>query len=303
MITNNRLDIFRNFIVKKSKQNSTVDGSVSLVSANDFAVRSSSGIFIDTEDNNYNGFSGKTLFEYYLYRISRENRFTDFVKLCFISIFAKNKKIKEKEKPKLNIITVESFFKDILTSVKDLNNIKDIIKHYDKLIENAEKVDQLALIENIKDKIKIVKSESVLLDGGITKFIHEDQIVKFYNSFTSDKKVLKLTWIQNYSRFIPDDISEKIKKADDLNIFDNYVILHFDPKNINVELTKEQKRKAADPIVFGVFKESTRLYYIGDWVDEDCDLTLDVLLDSIKEPAYELTVDSIKNLKINYKFD
>ena len=39
--------------------------------------------------------------------------------------------------------------------------------------------------------------------------------------------------------------------------------------------TREEREKAKrrDPILFGIFKESRKLYYIGDWVDDYCDLT------------------------------
>ena len=40
---------------------------------------------------------------------------------------------------------------------------------------------------------------------------------------------------------------------------------------------KEQRRqiKAKGPILFGVIAGSNKLYFIGDWIDEYCDLRFD----------------------------
>ena len=105
-----------------------------------------------------------------------------------------------------------------------------------------------------------------------------------------------LSWIKNYSKIIPDKVVEVKEKADKLNVFDNYVVLHFSPNNDGEKMTKEEKRKAADPILFGVIKDSNKLYYIGDWVDIVCDLTLDKLLDTIDEEVFEINNASVKTI-------
>ena len=49
----------------------------------------------------------------------------------------------------------------------------------------------------------------------------------------------------------------------------------------------EKERRDKDPILFGVFKNDTnvadRFYFLGDWVDEYCDLTLDKMIEKYKE--------------------
>jgi len=63
------------------------------------------------------------------------------------------------------------------------------------------------------------------------------------------------------------------------HLFDNYVILHFDPDDRG---TDEEARKAArDPVLFGVVKGSRVLYFVGDWVDELCDLTLEQIAETL----------------------
>ena len=54
-----------------------------------------------------------------------------------------------------------------------------------------------------------------------------------------------------------------------------------------VEAVKREK----DPILFGTFQDAAtrtiveRFYFIGDWVDEYCDLTLDKMVATVQEKA------------------
>ena len=36
------------------------------------------------------------------------------------------------------------------------------------------------------------------------------------------------------------------------------------------------------------------MYYVGDWIDEYCNLTIDVLMDSLGEKINELNSESVK---------
>jgi hypothetical protein len=77
-------------------------------------------------------------------------------------------------------------------------------------------------------------------------------------------------------------------------VFDNYVILHYDYSGEAVEETKEEKAKKKDPIMFGLIQGSKNLYYIGDWIDDYCDLTLDVIIKKLgKRTVKKLTVKTI----------
>ena len=52
-------------------------------------------------------------------------------------------------------------------------------------------------------------------------------------------------------------------------------MLHYDPAGTARELTKAEKLAARDPILFGLLDGSRNLYFIGDWIDEQCNLTLE----------------------------
>lgn len=75
-------------------------------------------------------------------------------------------------------------------------------------------------------------------------------------------------------------------------VFDNYCVLSYDPKGENRALTEAEKRtleeKRKDPILFGVVKGSRRLYHVGSWKDEYCDLIFGDLLDRYGKDALTL---------------
>ncbi len=87
-----------------------------------------------------------------------------------------------------------------------------------------------------------------------------------------------LSEIDNFERVIPADVIDKIEEAEALKLFDNYYILHYDPTEAkNIYFVADEKPK--DPIVFGVIRNSNKLYYIADWIDKYCNLTYKDILD------------------------
>jgi hypothetical protein len=140
---------------------------------------------------------------------------------------------------------------------------------------------------------EVIALECKLIEEGVTKYVTEQQVVKLYKATDSGKK-LKLTYLENYIRVIPSDIIKLKNTADEMMIFDNYCILHYDPFNNSTDLTeKEKTEKKKDPIMFGVIKDSRKLYFIGDWTDEYCDLTLDKMMEIISEKELDVNNESV----------
>lgn len=161
-----------------------------------------------------------------------------------------------------------------------------------KKLSGAEKTGQEALKEKIFDQMIIDKYESILYASGFTKVITEEQLLKVGEKIKNIKKRnLELTYIKNYVKQIPDEIIEIKLKADLLEVFDNYVILHYGDK-ASEELTRKEMNRVEeikrDPILFGVINGSRKLYYIGDWIDEDDDLTWKDLEENLKDEELEL---------------
>lgn len=209
-------------------------------------------------------------------------------------IFPKNKEvIKEKKKT----MTILAFFSSLANSLNDLKTLQDIAIHYETAISNADKGGQKALVDKLKTRLESAKTEAQLVMLKLNKYVQEEQIVDFYNRADKDKN-LKLTWIRNFIKPIPTDILNVKKSLDDQFVFDNYVILHYDPKDDATDLTNAQKeevkRREKDPILFGVIKDSRRLYYVADWIDDYCDLTLDTVIETLGEKVSELNNNNVK---------
>lgn len=202
-----------------------------------------------------------------------------------IKIIAYKKLFKKQLKYKNEISSsdLKIFFDSIKTKISNLdsNDIDDVLDNYENALNNAKLNNQTALVEKIIDYSKILKYELILSKSIFNKYINESELVNFYNIATHHDKYktkLTLTYIKNFIKVIPHDVCELRQSADDLKVFDNYIILHYNYNNDSVSETKEELEKKKDPILFGVIQGSTKLYYIGDWVDEYCDLTFDSLI-------------------------
>jgi len=219
------------------------------------------------------------------------SKFKFYTFIYFTSLFLKDKK--------KNIIietkySIEDFFLTIKNSKMELNKTKDILKKYEDVLIEARKNGQQSLVEKLIKMKDVISSECRLIENGITKYVTEDQVVKFYKGTDKNKK-LKLTYVENYIRVIPSDVIELKDATDELKVFDNYVILHYDPLNNSTDLTEVEKEKAKDPIMFGVIQNSRKLYFIGDWIDEYCDLTLDKMMETIGAKEKKLTNRTVKS--------
>ena len=88
---------------------------------------------------------------------------------------------------------------------------------------------------------------------------------------------MRIDFIRNYSTLIPFSVLEKKNALDNLGVFDNYVVMHYDPNMVVFKETERDKKLARDPILFGLIKGSRKLYFVDDWITDEDDLTLDEL--------------------------
>ena len=172
------------------------------------------------------------------------------------------------------------FFDLLKRNKKEVVIINGIVEKYLKSIEKAEKFGQTALAEKMKDEIEIVKKEALAVVNGVKEYLTERQVEKLMKK---SSKNIEIDNIKNFVRHIPDTLAGKVEKLKKDNVFDSYVVMHYDPKKENTELTKKEKEKKRDPILFGLIKGSRNLYFIGDWVDKYCDLTLKEAVAIIEE--------------------
>jgi len=167
----------------------------------------------------------------------------------------------------------------------ELGRLNKRLEQISKLLENIPK-EQIALTEEFENKALMIIREAEMVSCGFNMFMKQDLVKKFVDR--SRNRVIKLTKMDNYSRMIPKKALNKLEKAKSKNLFDGFVVMHTDPNNKSVKKTIEEKK---DPILFGVIKESDRYYFIADWEDELCDLTLDKIIDKLGLGEKEYTME------------
>lgn len=176
--------------------------------------------------------------------------------------------------------------KNTVTS-EDLKNI------YDNCLELANKyriTGQVRGLRKILFCMESIEKEQQLVDMGITTFIYKDDIDFYIDTVTNSRsrreRPIKIIELERYEREIPDEIVEVIDKTKEL--FDQMYIVYTDYTG-KEERKIEAEKKQKDPILFGTFQNKEkkvcvdRFYYLGDWVDEYCDLTLDKMVNETEK--------------------
>ena len=197
--------------------------------------------------------------------------------------------ISEVEATEKYVIDISDIFSEVHVEVGKEREFVNRVRIYCDLITKARKLGQTAQEEKLLRALVVHIYESVLAVSGFNKYIDLKQLQDLQKKCT---RLLDLDYLSNFTRIIPSDVAEKKIKADELHVFDNYVVLHYDPTGaMNTAMTeseqlREMERKA-DPVLFGVIEGSTKLYYIGDWIDEYCDLTWEQIVEKIGSSSLE----------------
>lgn len=185
------------------------------------------------------------------------------------------------EYKKQNGISPILYFKFVKSKFKLLERarldkrLKSIERAFDESVENG----QDALAQKILSELVIASRESVIFAKGVTKYIDRDDAMKFKRKINGGH--ISDTMLKDFTRVIPKDVIKKKRAVE--SAFDDFVIFHYyndDQKDLK-DLTPDEKNKMRDPILFGIIKETNRLYFIADWEDEFCDLTFNEMVDVI----------------------
>lgn len=169
------------------------------------------------------------------------------------------------------------FFNRVKLTAKDNQSQYALrVEPYMIALKQAHDMGQQALADKLTAELFNNKYESILYAEGFHFKITEEQIVEFIKK---TEKGVQLCYVSNFIRPIPEDVIALKKKADSLMVFDNYCVMFYDPEQKSFKQTEKEKeqerRKKSDPILFGMINGSRNLYYVADWIDEYCDLTLD----------------------------
>ena len=178
-----------------------------------------------------------------------------------------------------NDMTPSQYF-DFLKNSKQTITTDVLKSSYGAFIELGQKYQKLGQKEALARLCFLadtLQKEEKLIEMGVTTFIYKD-VLEDYIEHVADKTV-KIIELSRYTREIPDELVEVVEKTTDL--FDQFYVVFTDYTG-KEERKVEKERRDKDPILFGCFKKGTsvadRFYFLGDWVDEFCDLTLDKLI-------------------------
>lgn len=198
-------------------------------------------------------------------------------------------------------LNAKEFF-DIIKERKNSVDHEKLKQYYENclsLIKKFEITGQKESLEKLKFHITCMEKEMKLLDLGINTYINFSDIKKFLEK-TKDKDVLFVE-MSDFPREIPDEVIPYIEKTK--NIFNKFYILFTDYTDETREEITKKIKKEKDPILFGAFvnngKEFTKLerfYYLADWVDEYCDLTLEKIM-SLGVKTHEFSERSLEEIK------
>jgi hypothetical protein len=209
-----------------------------------------------------------------------------------------------------------TYFDYVKSKTEEMSDYKlnDILQNINYLADKAYKTGQTEQLIKMKTFfIECIEREYKLLEMGITKYVYSDDITMYINHIGN--KEVKIIELNRYPREIPDELVDTITKTK--GIFDNYYVLFTDYTG-KVERQVKRELREKDPILFGAFIRTNstelyeRLYYLGDWADEYCDLTLDKFITNFKQhtnqnPVQEikvnLTLDELRDKLNGYKVD
>lgn len=167
----------------------------------------------------------------------------------------------------------------ILETIKLDARLKRLEKAFNQAVENG----QESLGAKLLTELTRESRESIMYAKGIRHFIAYSDVTKYKKQIHGGH--ISDTYFKEFTRVIPKDVLEK--KAKVQQCFDDFIIYHVWDEEAEKKRTKDQKMsekeaaKMRDPVLFGVIKESNRLYFIADWEDEHCDLTFEEMIDVI----------------------
>ena len=206
------------------------------------------------------------------------------------------KKVAEVNVKELNATQYFNYLKEKKQTITD-KDLKELYNGYLLLVEKYSITGQKRIIEKLRFLADNIEKEMQVVGLGINSFVYRDDIEDYIDNIS--KNVVKIIELENYPRDIPDNIVQVIAKTKD--IFDKmYVVFTDYTGKAEKEVTKERREK--DPMLFGTFQKprtdtrnggvvlNDRFYFLGDWEDEYCDLTMDKFLKEVGKEKLQTVV-------------
>lgn len=186
----------------------------------------------------------------------------------------------------ISTITPSTYF-DYVKGLKETVNREEyniIIDSALKMIEKCKITKQTAMAKELTHQVDLALRELNAADAGFDIFVDRKAIEKYINDV--EGRAIKIIELSEYTREIPEEVMDKVSKA--CEIFDQMYIVFTDyTKKESKRVAKERRDK--DPVAFGAFLDKQgdsskkvyvedRLFFVADWVDDKCDLTLEEIV-------------------------
>lgn len=191
---------------------------------------------------------------------------------------------------KLEELSPSKYF-ETLKEKKNQVSDKELSRFYDNAIALLNKYQITGQTEGMKKLIfliETVEKERKLVKMGINTFVYYEDVAEYIDDIA--KNVVKIIELERYERDLPDEAVEIISQTK--HIFDKFYIVFTDYTG-KIEKQVERARREKDPILFGTFQiaESNslleRFYFLADWEDEYCDLTLGKMVSEIQNAKFK----------------
>lgn len=193
-------------------------------------------------------------------------------------------------------LTPQQYFEQVKERKHNITD-EELVKVYDNCLELLNKykiTGQKKGMRKLMFHLECIEKEREIVKMGINTFIYRDDIEEYIDTVAKD--TVKIIELENYEREIPDGIVEVIAATKDK--FDQLYVVFTDYTG-KVERQIEKERRDKDPILFGTFQNQSnrtvidRFYYLGDWEDEYCDLTLDKMVNETEKAGKRNIVKTI----------
>lgn len=186
-------------------------------------------------------------------------------------------------------LTAQQYF-DMVKEKKNKVTDEALTKVYenaDILLKKAMITKQVSAAKKLVFHLETIEKERELVKMGIDTFIYKDDIEEFIDNVSKD--TVKIIELERYEREVPDEIVEVV--ASTSHLFDKLYVVFTDYTGKIEKQAMQERQKEKDPILFGTFQDKSnrviidRFYFLGDWEDEYCDLTLDKMVSEMKSIA------------------
>lgn len=203
-------------------------------------------------------------------------------------------------------VTPTIYFDYVKGKKKDIKdeNLEAVADNCLTLLQKTKLTGQTAAAERIVAQYELIMRELNAASFGFDTIVYKSDIEKFIQKIS--KNPVKIIELSKYSREVDDSVMDKLMIAKDNELFDEYYVLFTDYCDKEAKKVAKERRDK-DPILFGAFKSKDknnipedRFFYIGDWIDEYCDLTLEEMLaqyEKSESAGAKYTIDIPKDVE------